>query len=42
MWKRHIDQLTQMDDSPQQEQPTNRDKETMIRFPQVKQLMIQS
>ena len=32
-WKCHIDQLTQMDDSPQQEKPTNRDKETMIRFP---------
>ena len=31
MWKRHIDQLRQMDDSLQQEQPTN--KETMIRFP---------
>ena len=31
MRKRHIDQLRQMDDSPQQEQPTN--KETMIRFP---------
>ena len=33
MWKRHIDQLRQMDDSPQQEQPTSRDKQTMICFP---------
>ena len=32
MWKRHIVQLRQMDDSPQQEQPTNSDKETMICF----------
>ena len=32
-WKYHIDQLRQMDDSPQQEQPSNRDKETMISFP---------
>ena len=33
MWKCHIDQLRQIDDSPQQGQPTNRDKETMIHFP---------
>ena len=33
MWKSHIAQLRQMDDSPQQEQPTNSDKETMIHFP---------
>ena len=32
MWKCYIDQIRQIDDSPQQEQPTN--KETMIRFPQ--------
>ena len=32
MWKHHINQLRQMDDSLQQEQPTNRDKETMIHF----------
>ena len=33
MWKHRIVQLRQMDNSPQQEQPTNSDKETMIRFP---------
>ena len=33
MWKCLIDQLRQMDDSPQQEQPINRDKEAMIHFP---------
>ena len=37
MWKRHIDQLRQMDDSPQQEKLLKKhivcDKETMIQFP---------
>ena len=36
MWKRHIDQLRQMDDSPQQQkftEETHSDKETMIQFP---------
>ena len=36
MWKHHIDQLRQMDDSPQQEKPTEEthsDKETVIQFP---------
>ena len=32
-WKHHIDQLRQMDDSPQQEQLSKRDKGTMITFP---------
>ena len=35
MWKRHIDQLRQMDDSPQEKftEETYSDKETMIQFP---------
>ena len=36
MWKCHIDQLRQMNDSPQQEkftEETHSDKETMIQFP---------
>ena len=36
MWKRPIDQLRQMADSPQKEKPTEEthsDKETMIQFP---------
>ena len=37
LWKRHIDQLRQMDDSPQQEKLLKKhivcDKETMIQFP---------
>ena len=32
MWKPHIVQLKQMNNSPQQEQPTNSDEETMICF----------